>query len=151
VTLFTRAFQLFGRLYARFSIEPGAVSAQPPTISTMIVPVTQADVLLFTPSADTATVDIQASAGAFAAFFTVPDGKRWRVKRMMRFGTTGASALMINVGGSAVLLTNTGTSGEAVNLDLLLDQTEAMGLRTTGNAADSAVRADLVYEEEDAF
>lgn len=151
MSLFSRSFTLFERLYTRFSIEPGQVSDVPPTLSTELIPVTNVDELLRTPEAATATVDIQASAGAYVPYFTVPEGQSWIVKNLMRFGTTGASAFMVEIGGSSVIITNTGTAGEALILNLRLDQGDSVGLRTTGNAADSAIRADIVRETEDAF
>lgn len=150
-TIPSRALDVWRRLYTRYSLEPGPASVGPDVLKT-IVPVTDADVLLRDPVTATATEDIQATIGTFVPYFTVPANRRWRIKNIFRFGTTGQCAFMISIDGVAILLKPTQTTPDSMSsIDFVLNPTDAIGLRTTGNAADSAIRADVFYEDEAAF
>lgn len=148
-----KRFDVWRRLYNRFLIEPfPAGEGDTPGVATTIFPVTDADKLLSVQVSATATNNLTAGAGTYVPYFTVPTGKRWRVKNFMRFGTTAVSAILVLVSGSAAVhLNQQVVAGQELVLDLPLDENGSMGLITTGDAGDGAVRADIVYEEEDAF
>jgi len=144
-------FEIWERLRARFLLEP-ILPHLLKTIGDQVVPVTNVDPLLLVPAAANDTGDLTGSAGTYVAVFTVPEGKRWTVRNLLRFGSTGSSALMASVAGQPVFLTSTGTGGEALNsMALTLNENDSTGLRATANGADTAVRSDIVYDEEDAF
>ena len=149
--LIVRLHSIFRRLRTRFDIaETGEQEST--IIPQMIQPITNVDNLLATVKAERGTEDISATAGGYVAYFTVPTGKKWVVSQFYRQTTTANTQIRANISGQAVQLGLLGTTNEIVrNFGLALEENDSIGLRTTGNGADSAITADIVYEEEDAF
>jgi len=77
----TKKFELWARMYTRFLLEPLAAHlSQSPAVSTVIQPITDADVLLQRPGSDLAAgVSVGAGVSANNIAFTVPDKERWTV------------------------------------------------------------------------
>jgi len=152
----SRLFDLWRRLYTRFQIEPfPADPEQGPGVATTIFPVTIADDLVKLPVAQSATLDIQASAGGFVLAFTVPEGKRWQILWAFRSSTTANTRIrgIFTPSDVTLFLTVVGTSNEVPRelQGFVMEQDDRIGLETTGNAADSAVTIQLYVLEEDAF
>lgn len=143
----------WSRLVNRFLLEPIHPLVMK-TIGDQVVPVTQFDDLLRTPQGvRVGSIDLQASAGTFVAFFTVPEGERWTLKQLHRPGTTANSLVALQDGsGSYIPLTTLGTT-EAIfgSAGIELDQGWQIGMLTTGNAGDSSRDLRIYYLLEDAF
>jgi len=76
----SRAYEVWERLYARYSLEPGAPPTSPPQLATWILPTTSADELL---KAATGAIELTAISGnGVVAVATVPQGERWTLKSM---------------------------------------------------------------------
>jgi len=150
----SRRFKIWERLSSRFLIEPVPADATPaPGVGTEIIPVTHVDELLReTQTAQALAVDIS-GAVAFNSMFTVPEGKRWRVKNIHREATTGTSQVAVrgSVGGVIAYLTILATAEQVWSGTMVLEQTDQVGLMRTGNGADTSIDTDIIYEEEDAF
>jgi len=137
------------RLVKRFTLSEQSLVQNPYWLQRVILPVTIVDEILKTPKADLSTQDI--SGAAYVAFFTVPAGKRWRVKRYQRSATTATSYVRATIGGNLVAVSLTGTTAAADNLDIGLNEGDDIGMMGTGNGADNARTLNLFYDEEDAY
>ena len=73
--LFSRRFSLWRALEERLLIEPDPVGETTPMVSEMVVPVLSADLLLQTPTVNTANADLSVAAGTPIKIYTVPDGQ----------------------------------------------------------------------------
>jgi len=153
VTLRSLAFNIFSRLYTRFSLEPQPVEQTVhPAVGTQITPVTNVDELLLVPTALTGTEDLQAGAGDFVTYFTVTTGRRWRLRHVQREATSSITRIAIIVNGTTHNLTTlqTGQDNEYTP-DVILDQGDTIGMLTTGNAGDSSRTLHILFDEENAF
>jgi hypothetical protein len=125
------------------------------TLPLVIQPVTLADDLLMTPVIPASvSKDISAAAGTYVAYFTVPDGKLWRLLLVSRPGTTANSRIGISNGINTSSLTNPSTATEkwfAAHDRFLLKPGWSVGMFTTGDGADSAIGVSVVYLEEDSY
>jgi len=152
----SKAFQIWTRLYTRFSLEPGpSVIGGQPEVGTSIIPVTQVDELLRQAQvAVSAATDISGGGSLAIEMLTVPVGKRWRVTSIHRTSTIAASrVLMMDRDNNAVNITAAGTVEEMIypGEALVMDEDWALGMRETGNAGDTAELLQITRTEEDAF
>lgn len=151
----SKRFDLWRRLYTRFTIEPlPAQVSESPGIGTIIQPTTDADLLLavITP-VQSGGLNLTAAAGSFVSGVTVPDGKRWRMMYLWRSTSIGSTQIDFIIGGQTMQFTVPGTA-EELQLTLLglhLDQGDEIGLITTNDAGDTAVQFRGAALEEDAF
>ena len=148
----TKRFDLWRRLYTRFLIEPTPAEGEGPAVSTVISPVTDADVLLREYLHPGATGDLQASAGTFSALISVPDGKVWILKAAWREATIANTRIVLSAGYGIMNLTILDTAEQAVSVNnIRIGEGVFIGLLTTGNAGDNLVDLRLAVEEEDVF
>jgi len=152
----SKLFDLWRRLYTRFSIEPAPADPElGPAVATTIFPVTVADDLLKLPVATSDSLDISASAGSFVLAQTVPAGKRWTVMWVFRSSTVANSRIRGIVTPSQVtlFLTVVGTGNEVpLELkDVVFEEGDQIGMETTGNAGDDTITLQMYVLEEDAF
>jgi len=91
MTLPSRRFNLWQRMYARFSLEPApAQMTEPPGVATVIVPVTDADELLADPGIQFEfSITVGAGVSANTIMLTVPAGKRWKLYTLLCNRTSG--------------------------------------------------------------
>jgi len=148
----SRIFALWQRLYTRFLIEPFPAGREPPTVSTVIQPITNADELLQVPTVGNDTdADLTGSAENFVSIATVPDGKRWRLRTVNKDATVAASRVAIIVGGNTTYLTiNVATEDMFVG-EIIMDEGDELGRTATGDAGDDNSITLWYYTEEDAF
>jgi len=151
--LFVKAFQAWTRLYERFDLEPSPVEdegLQPILLST-IQPITDSDELLKVLLVDSTNKNLEASAGTFTAYFTVPTDKRWEVQNITREATTGGTPVKISDGTKEISIFPFGTGAEARNGLWEMQAGWEIGLNTTGNGADTAIELGILFKEQDAF
>lgn len=87
----------------------------------------------------------------FNVYHTVPAGKRWHLRFAMRVATTGSTTVYLKVGADEIRLGAIQTGEQFFPaLNYLLDAGDQVGLANTGNAADTSVSCQIIYEEEDA-
>jgi len=147
-----RRFDVWRRLYTRFLIEPFPAGGEGPSVLTTIAPVTDADRLLQDTVAESGSIDIQASAGTFVAAQTVPNGQRWNMVWVRHGGTVADTQQVVRIGGVFVTISATGTNAISQSIvGVRLNEGDAIGLLTTGNAGDAAVNVQTIRDEEDAF
>lgn len=151
----SKLFDLWRRLYTRFSIEPFPATGEGPAVGTTIIPITDADALLTAPLATSDSLDLSASAGAFVLAQTVPAGKRWTLMWLFRSATVANSRVRAVVTPAAIGL---GLTLQATSLEIpefitgiVFEQGDTIGMETTGNVGDDAVTLQLYLLEEDAF
>jgi len=151
----SRRFDLWRRLYTRFTIEPlPAQLTESPGISTTIQPTTDADLLLAVIIVvESGALDLTAAAGTFVPGMTVPTGKRWRVSFIYKQSSIANGQVMLQVDGTLIQFTPVSTDEEThlTNLGLHLEEDDIIGLVTTGNAGDGSRQVKAVVLEEDAF
>lgn len=147
-----RIFELWQRLYNRFSIEP-VLSDTGPGVETTIVPITNADELLRVSVMEFADLDLQASAGGNVPAFTVPEGQRWILLSALVPGTTANSQLYVGDGTLNQSWEPLDTAQRRVSLEgFVIDENGGVvGMKTTGNAGDAARTIHLFYLRESAF
>jgi len=156
VAIQSKAFAIWARLYTRFSLEPGpsTIGGQP-EVATSIIPVTQVDELLRDSQVQlSAATDISGGGSLAVRMLTVPEGKRWRVNTTHRTTTSTASrVLMIDADGNAVNISAAGTAEQMIipAEAFVMDEGWSLGMRETGDAADSAELLQSTLTEEDAF
>jgi len=148
----SRIFDLWRRMYTRFAIEPfPAQVTESPQISTIVQPVTDADVLLRTTTCIRFdNQDIQA-ATSFFTLYTVPDRTRTYLVNVHMEGTTASSQLGVRIGGVTTYISLFATDEKIWLGRITLDVADEFGVLTTGNAGDSARDIDIIIETEDAF
>lgn len=138
---------LFTRLKDRFKLlnmTMGFVAK----LSPLVVPVTNFDDLARVSKVDGVSVNCSASA---ATCFTVPEGKRWRVKMIRRGGTTGSTYLSLISGSETVGVTVLGTSSEVQWTDFPMQAGDYIQIENSGNGADTAINVAIIAEEEDLY
>ena len=75
----SKRFDVWQRLYQRYTLEPGPVGElSAPALSTLVVPTTSADRLLSMPDIRVSTFVVDAQETTFAV--SVPAGERWLVR-----------------------------------------------------------------------
>ena len=144
--------EIIRRLTKKLGIEPGLI-ARDLHLPAAIALSSNLDELLREPAIDTHSNDISGAAGTHFPYFPVPAKKRWRLIAYNREASIGDSRVEISDG---TLRFGLEAIAAATNVDILpqfltLDQDWTVGLRTTGNVADTAINLDIYYEEEDAF
>lgn len=149
----SKQFGLWRRLGRRFLLEDQPPAGLGAHVGTTVHLVTDAGVLLRTPTLDVATIDISAAAGAFVSYFVVPRGERWIMKAIWRVGTTGSSRVLLR--DSPVTNTmnlSVGGTGEAVlTNEIAIDEGWDLGMESTGNGGDTTITLRILYERDFAF
>lgn len=141
-------YEVVKRLTARFKLQESGNNML--LLEDNIVPVTNVDVLLTKPQLKKNTFNISA---ADTTCYTVPAGKRWRLVYTYYGSSVGTSNLRINDGSQSVVLLNSLQTLNITRFDnsTILDEGWSLILDTTSNGGDTAVRLDIMIEEEDAF
>ena len=146
-----KRFEVWQRLYTRFGIEPFPADGEGPSVSTTVMPITDADALLRTTIFADSPGNLTAAAGTYRPYFTVPEGKVWILKGMSR-GPSIANTQMRLVGQNPLDITILATAAEFVSLaDIRLAEGQTLGMLTTGDGGDTAILLQVVLEEEDVF
>jgi len=139
VTLPSKRFGVWARLVTRFTLEaaPPEVGGIP-AVGTTIVPVTDADALLLTPSNFNTIIDLDISAGTFVPAATVPSGQRWHLQRFWRSATTAASRMSIAFADGSEFRLSVQATAESVGSmsGIILDVGDAIGMESTDNVGD---------------
>lgn len=153
MTLESRQYAIWRRLGRRFLLEDQPPGGPGAAVGTAIIPVTSADDLLRVPEIQQATVDIQAAAGAFVTFFTVPAGERWHLRTLWREGTTAESNVAVRAPGSAdIALLGVAGTGEVTVLNPgIIEEAWNLGMLSTGNAGDAARTLRALIDRDIAF
>lgn len=138
------------RLFDRFKLDP--TGASDTFLLPIIIPVTMVDDLLADVHIVQDILDISGVAGTFVSARTVPNGKRWKLKRVWVENTTGGTSFRAGQIGSVARQLSPAIQAAAwtENLDIRLNEGDAYGLAGTGNGADTTRAINMVYEEEDA-
>ena len=152
----SRLFDLWRRMYTRFRIEPlPAQDTDPPGVLTTIIPVTDADALVTIQVANTVQLDLDVTDGIFVSAFTVPAGKRWRIRYARRSATTANSRArgIFTPSQVTVFLSVLGTSDEVLDhlKDFIMEQGDQIGLEGTDDVGDGSINITVVVDEMDAF
>jgi len=87
----SQRFDVWARLYDRFTLEPSVGESGPPSVSEIVIPVTDADALVTDRVRHGALVNLSGSGDIIA--HTVPTGKRWVVQWIMLIDATGSTYL----------------------------------------------------------
>lgn len=156
-----RRFDLWRRLYTRFLIEPFPAGDAVPAVSTLIVPVTQADELLSEPRGFEETTEASAALAANLSIATVPAGNRWRLQTINVLRTSGDNTFSrfliqdASRGGLSIAIdTFASVTGATLRLDTIIrmDEGDAVRILMDGaGVAASNMRVQLWLEEEAAF
>lgn len=156
MTLRIELERLWKRLQTRFKArrktDTDIDDPEHPILLETVQPITNFDELAKIPVASRVARDISAGAGATVAYFTVPQGERWTLKFFYKEGTTANTQTRVNIDGQDANISVLGTTNAAQALyDLVLEEGDFIGLRTTGDVGDNARTCDLIYVKEDAF
>jgi hypothetical protein len=125
-----------------------------PAFDQTIVPTYDVRYLYEEPKAQSVTLDLSGTGGYYAAAVTVPNGFRWYVSYIHRGTTTAQSVVRADIDGVAIVqLGDTRGTDHAQFFppQLVLDGGDSLGLQTTGNAADTGTRFEVLYIEEQEF
>lgn len=152
----SKLFDLWRRLYTRFAIEPLPAQDGPsPGVATTVFPVTDADELLKIQVANTVQLDLDITAGALVTAFTVPAGKRWRVRYARRSSSTVNTRArgIFTPSQITIFLSVLGTSDEVLSHleGFIMEQGDIIGLESTDDVGDGSINFTLVVDESDAF
>jgi len=150
----SQAFEIWRRLITRFRLErPGLEESSHPSVGTEIVPVTQVDRLLQRPQAFNGTLALNPSAGTYVVAYTVPAGERWNLKHYHRQSSTANSRVLCQIGQTAIehRLSVLGTGEAQDSVDIELNEGDTIGMTTSGDAGDTAIRFQVYIVAEDAF
>jgi len=153
----SKRFEIYGRLYSRFLLEPLPAVGSNAALSPLIIPTTDVDELLRVPQIETFVVGITSAVGFVMA--TVPLGERWTVtfiRMALIDGTWTHNSMSIANpdGGDIPILPYTQTAGAQLNQltnPLVLDEgwTIRMNVDTFSSGGDAQCK---VYSlREDAF
>jgi hypothetical protein len=99
------------------------------------------------PKVATNNKNLSGAGGLGITYFTVPDGKRWFVYLVHRQSTAAATRVFRN--SITQQITVSSISELATYIGTVFGPAETIGLRETGNAADSDVYATIHYYEYD--
>lgn len=144
-----RRYSIWERLRVRLKLEDFGLF-QRKFVAMTIQPVTSVDDLVQTRSVYDQVLDV--SAGGVFAFFTVPVGKRWRLKAFVISATVGLSAVMVGASLTNYIVITTATAALKLDahLDLKLESGWIVGISNSANVADTAVQMKVLVDEEDA-
>ena len=141
---------IISRLRTRFNLltQPERPDAMPVIMS--IQPITNFDELLRTSKIINANLDLRGSG--FVPLYTVPAGKRVRLKALFISSVAAAHWSGISDGTNTFSITETGTTQTINNsLDYQCLEGWIIGSNGTANIADSAIPCQCLIEEEDKF
>ena len=143
-----KRFDVWRRLYERFLLEPDPAKQSRAEVGTLIVPVTQVDVLLLASAGDRTAYDLTAASGTFRGL-TVPAGERWYLGKMERDATSGNTRMLLVVSGFSIHLNTLTTTEQFYDAEaVILDVGDQVGIITTGNAGDGSRVFALQYRVE---
>jgi hypothetical protein len=148
MALFSRRFSLWRALEDRLLLEATPASETTPMVSEVVVPVLSADLLLQTPTVNTANADLSVAAGTPIKIYTVPDGEEWRLVQYRRESTAANSVMFIEVGSAHRMGLDAGSTSEA-NLDMrgfIMRPGDSLGMEATGNAGDNIISSHIAYD-----
>lgn len=153
----SRIFELWRRLYTRFLIEPlPAQMTDQPSVSTMIVPITDADELLIERTIQSVDRTITAP-GQFLAY-TVPAGKRATIRAASLFQLTGTYTidawLLVDGTTSVTLQRLASVTASATNFEGQQIKAETgwqLRVNVDAESVNGDLRLGVLVEEEDAF
>tara|TARA_Y100000310_G_scaffold189694_1_gene189654 strand:+ start:1298 stop:1711 length:414 start_codon:yes stop_codon:yes gene_type:complete len=132
-------------------LEPLEADGVSPRVSTVVVPVLDADRILLTPTIAANAADLSAGGSIYVPYFTVPEGQEWRLLWGARNLTAANSSYRVKVGGTDYPITNPGTVAQ-VGIDLrglTLRAGDTAGMTSTGNGGDSDIAAYISYDRLD--
>lgn len=139
------------RLLRRYLLEESGPAAdeERASVSKMIQPITDADMLLR--DFKTASVLLDISGGAVTAF-TVPPKKRWYVSVITKDSTTvNAAGMHLSYQGINCRIMTQTTGGQVVLPPHLVLSEGTLIKADGGNIADTVIGYAITYEEEEAF
>jgi len=146
------------RLVKKFTLQDVAQRVDPFFLPRSIQPVTSVDDLFRTTKQGRTEKNLTPAAGTYVPYFTVPQGKRWTLISMWRQGSAGGTSVNITPYNGATNTEfspyGTGSAAAGESYDgrrLRIEEYGSIGMLTTANGADGAVRFCLFYEEEDAY
>lgn len=143
------------RLYERLLLK--GAGRPPLLVSTIILPVTNADKLLQEIKLVGVSLDLNNGgvANILIVAGTVPAKKRWLIIALNRDSTTGTSCPAYNVKQGSTFRMSAVQTGAQFFLSYQclfeLPETSQVGCISTGNAADTVIGMRIHYIEEDAY
>lgn len=136
------------RLQARYQLEPiGQIVGK--SLADEIVPITNIDTTLLTPTLRADTLDLSVTAGTLVIAATVPAGERWRMIWFHRNATASNASIFCTVGGVSGQLTNTNTGATSDHIPITLLEGDVYGMRASGNVGDDSEDLIAVFEVEE--
>ncbi len=151
----SRAFDIWRRLYTRFRLEPEPAEGSRPGVGMVIVPVTMVDKLLEVVVPTVTTLDLTGVGDLHVPAYTVPTGRRATVLHARRGISATITWIELSIDGSLFSVTAAGVVeaflGSYVQVPLVLDAGDSIGLHETGNAGDGARLIEILVLEEEAF
>ena len=146
--LISEAHYEFMRLFKRLKVTGATVDGQI-LIEPRLIPIIDIEDLFWIPKQELAVKDISVSD---QPYFTVPDGKRWRVRHIWRAATTGTTRMYLEDPAALALnLQTAGTAEQIYGTLLVIEAKWKIGLLTGSNGADTARTMHIIYDEADAF
>jgi len=143
-------FNIWERLRSRFRLEP-ILPLVLKTLGDEIIPVTNVDDLLLSPTSQTASLNLTATAGSYVSAFTVPAGERWHLRWAWHLVSVAATQMgFVNAAVNIRISTNE-IAEQSVNLGdaLVLEEGDTMGMFTSGDAGDTSITFRIHYSVED--
>ena len=152
----SKRFDIWRRLYTRFTLEPAPASGSMAAVGTEIVPFTNVDELLGEPRAFRVVEDLTPTIGAYRGIYSVPTGRRAKLLALSRDQITGDTRLAIRLVTDGVnidvLLTPLEAPFQAyLGSPVTLNEGDSAGWFTSGNAGDGARIGYAIVVEEEAF
>lgn len=156
----SKRFDVWSRLYDRYSLEPNPLLKSQASVGLTIIPVTQADELLKQPRSFTETTEASATLNANLALATVPQGRRWglltfNVARLTGDNTFSRIQLFDASQGVTVILTEfSASTSENLRLEVpyRLDEGDLVTVLMDGaGSSASNIRLVMWLEDEAAF
>lgn len=144
---------IFTRLVTRFRLALSPTVPEPMALKAFIQPVTQVDELLQTPNVTIVTKSLVPGGAIHVVYYTVPQGKRWRVAVLFRDGVAGTTAMHIYKDASNLCQISKYQAAEDVVYpnNVILEPGWSLTMRSTSQAADNVIKMGIVYSEEDAY
>jgi len=152
MTLKTRRYTLFDRLYSVYALEPRPAEDSPePGISPVLSPVIDiAD--LYPLELLVATLGLDITIGTYVSAFTVPAEQRWHLNMLSLDALTAETApAFLDPAGTEVRVAANGTTQVFLQEELAgwkLDPRWDIGAPASGNAGDSARVMRLLFRRE---
>jgi len=143
-------FDIWERLRSRFRLEP-ILPLVTKTLGDEIIPVTNVDDLLLSPTSQSASLDLTATAGSYVAAFTVPEGERWHLRWAWHLVPVAATQMGFVNNAVNIRISTNEIAEQSVNLGdaLVLEEGDTMGLFTSGNGSDTSITFRIHYSVED--